>query len=238
MEFWDEYLYRPVFNGLIWMYNNWTEQSLGWAVVYLTLLLRLVLLPFTIIDERNKVRNEALYDEIRDAEKGYKGDAVLMKEEVRKILRKRKVQPWAKAMVLGLQAVMLLLLYQVFTGGTTGERVAKMLYPSVNHPATINTIFYGFDIAEARDYLWSGVVAIWLAMEIYFGIKRRKTDPNGGDLAYFILFPLAVFLALWFLPMVKALFVLTSMIFSAIVHRFIRMVFRPKKKPEEEPAKA
>ena len=231
MEIWNEYLYRPVFNGLIWIYNNWSDANMGWAVIYLTILLRLALLPFTIIDERNKVRNEVLYDEIKEIQKGYKDDPILMKEEIRKVLKKRKVQPWAKALVLGIQALVLLLLYQVFVQGTTGERMVQTLYASVNFPGTINVNFYGFDISAARDILWSGLVAAWLAAEIYLGLRRRKTGANRGDLAYFILFPLVVFIALWMLPMVKALFVLTSMVFSAIVHRFIRIVFTPKKKP-------
>ena len=56
-QFWNVYLYQPLFNFLIWIYNNWTNMNFGWAVVYLTLILRFVLLPFTLINERNRVRN-------------------------------------------------------------------------------------------------------------------------------------------------------------------------------------
>lgn len=228
-EIWIEFLYRPLFNALIYIYNNWTEQSMGWAIIILTFLLRLILLPFTIIDERNKAKNAKLYEEIISLQQGYKGDPILMKEEVRKLLKKRHVQPWAKAVVLGIQALVFVLLYQVFVQGTTGEQIARMLYPSINYPAIINTNFYGFNIKASHDYIWSGVVAIWLMMEIYFGMRERKTGVSGGDLAYFIFFPMFVFLFLWALPMVKALYVLTSMIFSAIVHRLLRILFMPKK---------
>lgn len=222
-------LYQPLFNALIWIYNNWTEMNLGWAVVYLTLFLRIALLPFTIIDERDKAKNEALVEDLRRVEKGYKNDPVQRKEEVRKILKKRKVRPWAKATVLGVQLLVLVLLYQVFIAGITGERVARTLYPSVDHPGVINTEFYGFDLGTRHDWAWAGAVALWLMAEVYVGLRKRKTEFTKTDLTYFLLFPAAVFFALWWLPMVKSLFILTSMLFSVIVGGFLGLLFKPRK---------
>src|SRR3989338_2186036 len=104
-QIWNDYLYRPLFNFLIWIYNNWTDQNLGWAVVYLTLILRTLLLPFTLITERNRVHNESLISELRQVERGYPNDPILRKEEMRRVLRKRKVQPWAKIVSLGMQVL-------------------------------------------------------------------------------------------------------------------------------------
>jgi hypothetical protein len=51
---------------------------------------------------------------------------------------------------------------------------------------------------------------------------------------YFLLFfPLITFIVLWYLPMVKSLFILTTMIFSDIVGLIIgaaRWMFKPKAK--------
>lgn len=233
-ELWQEYLFRPTFNLLIWIYNNWTDENMGWAVVYLTLLIRFVLLPFSVLEVRNQVKNEVLYDEIKDAEKNFKKDPILMNDEIRKILRKRKVQPWVKAIILGFQAIVLLLLYQVFFKGATGERLLQNLYSFVQIPGSINPYFYGFDITKSHDLFWSGIVTVWLALEIYLGMQKRKTGASQGDLAYFILFPMGVFLFLYLLPMVKAIFILTSMIFSAIVNRLLRIIFRSTKAKKDQ----
>lgn len=229
IEFWNEFLYKPVFNGLIWIYNNWTDGNLGWAIIYLTILLRFALLPFTVIDARARAKNQGLVDELRSIQKSYQNDPVMMKEEARKVLRQRKVKPWAKAVVLGIQALVLVLLYQVFAQGVTGEKVAKILYPSVDFPGVINPIFYGFDLAATQDWIAAGIVMVWLMIEIYWSFRKRDGDLNRSDLAYFLLFPIAVFVVLWWLPMVKALFILTSLVFSAIVGRFLRAFIRPKK---------
>ena len=47
-------------------------------------------------------------------------------EEIRKIMKKNMVSPWAKVMSLGFQLLVLVLLYQVFIRGITGERVIKL----------------------------------------------------------------------------------------------------------------
>jgi membrane protein insertase Oxa1/YidC/SpoIIIJ len=226
--FWHDFLYQPLFNFLIWLYNGMAGQNLGWAIVYLTIALRIVLLPFTIVGERNKAKNMALYEEVKRVESGYKRDPVLMKEEVRKILKTRKVSPWSTAIVLGIQALVLVLLYQVFLRGITGEKMAKILYPSIDFPGVINTMFYGFDLAARHGIIGPGIVGIWLMAEIYLG-TRRKIGLIKADLLFFLLFPIAVFLMLWWLPTVKSLFILTTMLFSVIVGRFIRLFFRPKK---------
>lgn len=226
---WHDFLYQPVFNLLIWIYNNWTDTNLGWAVVYLTVILRLVLLPFTVVTEKNQATNENLDLEIEKLAKDFRNDPVKQKEEVRKLIKKKKITPWTKAFVLGIQILVLVLLYQVFLRGITGEKVIKILYPAINFPGKINTVFYGFELGAVHDFIWPGIVALFLLVEIYFGYRKHRSISK-ADLAYFILFPAFTFLALWILPMVKSLFILTSLIFSAIIHQFFRLLFRSKKK--------
>lgn len=225
--FWHDYLYQPLFNLLVWIYNNWADQNLGWAIVYLTLLLRGVLLPFTLVTERDRLRNETLYDDVKRIDREFKKDPVLKKEEIRRILKKRRVYPWAKFVSLGVQALVFVLLYQVFLRGITGDKILKILYASVDFPGKINTMFYGFDLANRHGSLWAGVVAIWLALEIYLTFRKRSA--RMADLMYFLLFPLFVFFALWWLPMVKSVFILTSLAFSFIIHQLSRVVMKSVK---------
>ncbi|MCF6276702.1 MAG: YidC/Oxa1 family membrane protein insertase [Candidatus Magasanikbacteria bacterium] len=229
ISIWNDLLYKPLFNFLIWVYNNWTNQNLGWAVVNVTILLRIALLPFTLVSERNRVRNEVLIKDVKAVQKNVHMDSITKKQEIRKMLKLRRVQPWAKAVVLGIQAVVLILIYQVFLRGITGDKIAKFLYPSVELPGDINTIFFGFELGMNHSFFWSALVGMLLFFEIYRKYKKLKLKVRKKDLAYFFLFPFSVFLILWFLPMVKALFVLTSLLFSVIVHQFTKVVFTPKK---------
>ena len=230
LTIWNNFLYQPLFNFLIWLYNNWTNANLGWAVVYLTIILRVVLLPFTFITEKNKRKNEEVREEMEMVAKDLANDPILKKEELRKVLKRRKVSPWSKTVVLGVQALVLVLLYQVFLRGITGEKVIKILYPFVDFPGRINTLFYGFELGETHTIIWPGIVAIFLLVEIYWQYRKHKFDLIKADLAYFLLFPIFSFLILWILPMVKSIFILTSLCFSVIITQFSKFIFRPKKK--------
>lgn len=228
--FWNDFLYRPVFNLLIWIYNNWTNQNLGWAVVYLTILLRMALLPFTLITEKTNSDNKGLEKEVERIDKEFRQDPVQRKNEIRQIVRKRKFRPWAKVISIGVQLLVFILLYQVFIRGITGRNLIDYLYPIVDFPGKINTNFYGFELGQTHTFFWPFAVAAILFLEIYIEYRKFNGRLTRGNLAYLILFPVFSFFALWFLPMVKSLFVLTSVLFSDIIHQFSLLVFQPKGK--------
>lgn len=226
---WNDFLYQPVFNFLIWIYSNWADHNLGWAVVYLTIILRFLLLPFTLFTERAKAKDADISQDIKKIEQSFKNDHIRKKDELRRVFKQKKIRPWSKAIVLGVQVLVLVLLYQVFLRGITGEKIMKILYPFIDFPGQINTMFYGFDLGARHDIIWPGIVAIFLLVEIYLGYRKHKFGLTKADLVYFLLFPAFSFFALWLLPMVKSLFILTSMTFSVIIGQFSKVIFRPKK---------
>lgn len=224
-QFWNDFLYQPVFNLLIWIYNNWTDQNLGWAVIYLTILLRIALLPFTLVTEKARADNMELEREVQRVTKEFHQDRVQQKEHIRKILKKRRVRPWAKIITIGVQVLVFILLYQVFIRGITGRNLLQFLYPWVDFPGKINTVFYGFQLGETHTFFWPFVVAVVLFLEIYFEYRKFKGQLRERHLAYILIFPLFSFVALWWLPMVKSLFVLTSSLFSDMIHQFSMVIF-------------
>lgn len=189
LEIWNTYLYQPVFNFLIWIYNNWADGNMGWAVIYLTISLRVLILPLTIISERNAARNAEVEEELTKLASEFKYDRVAQKQEIRRRMKQRRVQPWAKALSLGIQALVFVLLYQVFIGGITGLRMLKTLYHFVDFPGEINRMFYGFDLKAMHDIFWSGIVGVWLLLEVYLGSRKKPGGATRGDLFYFLFFP-------------------------------------------------
>lgn len=225
--FWVTFLYQPVFNALIWIYSNVAESNLGWAIIWLTVFLRILLLPLSIISERNTIREERAEAEAESKAQAFRGDSVMMKQEIRKIMKKHKISPWAKVVTLAIQFLVLVLLYQVFVRGITGERIAHILYPFIELPGQINVIFYGFDIGARHDTLWAGICALYLFINIMFDQRGKKWSQ--GEAVFLFLFPLFTFYILWLLPMVKSLFILTSMLFSSIIEIIVRLFFSGKK---------
>ncbi len=257
ISLWQVYLYQPLVNLLIYLYNTIANQNLGWAVIYLTLALRIVLLPFSILSERNKVIYKKMEEQISEAERVHRADPVYIKEYVRGLMKKYKIRPWAKTGELAIQLLVLILLYQVFITGIQGLQLSKILYPSVDYPGRINTIFLTvpynsslvrghcdtgfvacpdvfthqeliFDVAE-RSIIWAVLIAVILFTDILVSLKKTKRILAGTDLTYLLLFPLVSGLILWWLPMVKSLFILTSIAFSYVLS-LLRVMFWGKTK--------
>lgn len=226
-SFWFLFLYQPVFNALIWIYANVANENLGWAVVWLTIFLRVLLLPLTILSEYNQARREQAEEEAARAVKAYKNDRIAQQETIRKVMRKYHVSPWARVASLGIQLLVLILLYQVFINGITGEKMIKNLYSFIDFPGHVNVIFYGFDIGHRHDSLWAAICAAYLFAVILIENKSKSWDRAG--MYYLIFFPLFTFAVLWYLPMVKSLFILTTMIFSDIITLIRHLFFKPKK---------
>jgi len=225
--FWTTCLYTPLFNALIWLYNGVAEQHFGWAIILLTVALRILLLPLSILSERNKHIYARVEEEIKEIERAFKNDAEQMKDRIRELLRRHRVSPWARTASLGLQALVLIVLYQVFMAGINMNNF-DVLYPSVSAPDFVYTYFLGSDLGK-RSWFWSAFVGVWLFLEISSEQRRHdKETITKADQFYRVAFPVFSFLALFLLPAAKSIFILTSMAFSFIIASLGRLFAKKK----------
>lgn len=231
---WNDYLYAPLLNVLILIYDTLGQGNMGWSIVILTVLLRLVLVPLSFISERNAAKYESITEEMAVVSHYLKDDPVGRRETVRGLLKRKKIRPWASVLLLGIQFLVLVLLYQVFLGGMNPAKFTA-LYPSVIRPDVINTSFFGIDIAH-RNIILAALVAVLLHIEVLIGQRKHPEGPSRGDILFRYIFPIAVFTILFSLPAAKSLFVLTSMAFSAVFHLF-RPLFAPTKSKVAKKAK-
>jgi len=217
-QIWHEYLFTPLLNVLIYLYNGLAQENLGWAIVYMTIGLRIVLLPLSVIAERNGFKYEKIQGDVLAIQKEFKDDPVARKEHIRELMRLNRIYPWASGLLLGIQLLTLVLLYQVFVGGMSGAKL-NVLYESVARPDVINTQFLGFDIA-VRNYWAAGLVGALLYWQIWRSQRKRRASLERNDIMYRYAFPLLSFLILVSLPAVKVVFILTAMGFGYIIHLF------------------
>ena len=129
-----------------------------------------------------------------------------------------------------LQLLVLVVLYQVFMGGIRFTPHETM-YHWVNVPAAVDTMFLGFDLAQ-KSYFWPSLVGVILFLQIYSVQKKRAHLVTRADVMYMLLFPIFSVVALLLLPMVKSVFILTSMFFSMFIFWVRQAIFRQKLEPE------
>jgi len=230
---WNHYLYIPLFNLLIWLYTNYASYNLGVAIIILTIMLRIALLPFTILDEIGKITGKDIDSEIAELEQDFSKDPVKKKIAIRQLLKKNRIRPWAKAMVLGIQALTLVLLYKVFIGGINTEEKLHLLYSVRSRPDFINTKFLWFDIAQRNLIIPALTVGIYIFIQTLFKQFKQKNKLTKKEQAYALFFPAAIFLILYILPAAKSLFVLTSLVFSSIISMITILIKISLNKPKK-----
>ena len=225
--FWTTFFYAPLFNALIWLYNGPAQQNFGVSIIMLTVALRIIIFPLTILSERNKHIYDKVEAEVADIEKAYKNDEEQQKERIRELLRSRHVSPWARTSSLFIQALVLIVLYQVFMSGIRMNHF-NVLYPGVTAPDFVFTDFLGTNLGKP-NWFWAAIVGVWLYLEITNEQRHRKEAVTKADQFYRIAFPLFSFGALYLLPSAKSIFILTSMCFSFIISALSKTFWKDKK---------
>jgi len=94
---------------------------------------------------------------------------------------------------------------------------------------TVDRMFLGFDLAQFHDKTWPAIVAVVLFAEIYVEQKQRAHLVRKSDLVYMFFFPIFTYVALWMLPVVKSVFILSSMMFTIVVFGLRKAFFHEKK---------
>lgn len=92
-----------------------------------------------------------------------------------------------------------------------------------------------------NDWGLAFIVGLILFFEITFEQSKKKAILPRREIIYRLMFPAATIIILGILPSVKAIFILTSLIFSIILIMLTNLFFffyKPKKKKKDEAQKA
>lgn len=96
----------------------------GWAIVGLTVIVRLAILPLTIRSIKGMNAMRALQPQVKQIQEKYKGDRQKMNEAMMRFYKENKVNPFASCLPLLLQLPVFFALYQLLNGQEFKDQVA------------------------------------------------------------------------------------------------------------------
>jgi len=191
------------FKELIFMLLQQIEAFVGdWglAIIVLTVLVRLLLMPLTIKQTKSMYELQRIQPKIKELQKKHADDKEKLQEETLKYYQENKVNPFGGCLPMLLQMPLLIALYQVL-GGTANKPGVLMKYLTEND-LVANFYFLIPDIAKtpAMVYKADGIVAVipyvllvllfglsvWLPQALMPGDKQQKMI--GGYMAVVMLF--------------------------------------------------
>ncbi|HOK35179.1 MAG TPA: YidC/Oxa1 family membrane protein insertase [Candidatus Pacearchaeota archaeon] len=165
----QEVLYRPVLNLLVFFYNL-PFVDLGIAIIFLTILIRLILWPLNskaIKNQRDtQIKTQEFQDKMKEIQEKYKNNPNRQNEELTKFWQERKFNPFASLLPMIIQIVVLIALYQALRNILQPEGL-NLLYSFVSKPDIINPTFLKFlDLSKTN-----GVLAVLAGVAQYFSSK-------------------------------------------------------------------
>jgi len=146
---------EPLTRVLEWLHSS-GGISWAWAIVVLTVLVRIVLVPLTIKQVRSMQKLQQHAPELKAIQQKYKGDKQRMNEEVMKFYKENKVNPAASCLPIVLQIPIFISLFYVLRG------FEKEVFP--NYPnSDLGWLGVVPNITDKINSHWSG----WLLLAIY-----------------------------------------------------------------------
>ncbi len=146
-------IYQPIYNALIFLYNILPGHDLGWAIIVLTIVVRVVLYPLAKKQIESQKKMQDIQPEIKKLQEKYKNDKERQGRELMKFYKEKGVNPASGCLPLVIQIIFIIALYRALAAGINFSE-CKDLYSFVSCPSSIGTIFLGIlDLAKPNIIL-------------------------------------------------------------------------------------
>ena len=120
-------IFQAIFLGLAFFYS--LTGDIGIAIILLTILIRILLIPIFRAQIVSQRRMQMLQPELRAIQLKYKGDRARISAEQMQLYKDRGVNPASGCLPSLLQLVLLMPMYQVFSQGLKAPDISSMLSP-------------------------------------------------------------------------------------------------------------
>lgn len=134
----------PLTNALIGL-TSFLWGNLGLAVIVLTILVKLILYPFSFSSTKHQIALKKLQPLLDEIKKKYP-DKNEQAKRTMELYKEHKANPLAGCLPILIQIPLIIGLYQVFLKGTTID--ATILYSFITAPETISSTLIGIDLTS------------------------------------------------------------------------------------------
>jgi YidC/Oxa1 family membrane protein insertase len=167
-------LYIPLYNALVFIIDHTPGHSAGWAVILLTLIIRVVLFPLS----KSSIKTQLMMKKIEPDVAKLKEKVTDKQEQARQMLelyREKGINPFAGFLLILIQFPILIAMYSVFRSGLPTIK-PELLYSFVPHPETVTMMFLGINLG-ARSIILAALSVITQFIQINLALpKVTKTD--------------------------------------------------------------
>lgn len=134
--------FQPLLNILILLYQYLPGHDFGLAIIFLTILIKLLLSPLTSQSLKSQKSLNGFQTKIREIQEKYKDNKEEQAKAMMEFYKKEKINPFSGCLPLLIQLPILIAFYQVSQKGLVAKEMVN-LYSFVPQPGQINPYFLG-----------------------------------------------------------------------------------------------
>jgi YidC/Oxa1 family membrane protein insertase len=170
----NELLYRPLFNSMVFFYNTIPGANIGLALILTTLVVRILMIPLYRASIKSQREITIIQPILKELQTKYKDDRQKLSEEMLKAYKEHNVNPFAGILLLFVQIPILIAIYQVSLNIFKSENYPA-LYSFITLPETFNPQFFGLlNVADSKNIILALMVGISQYYQIKLIMKRTK----------------------------------------------------------------
>lgn len=222
----NEILYRPLFNAMVYLQGIIPGGDLGLTIVVLTVIIRALFSPLSLKTIKSQKSLKELAPKVEEVKAKFKDDKAAQSAAILKLYKDNNVNPLAGCLPLLIQIPILIALYRVFIKGITEESLGS-LYGFISTPGIINQNFLGmFDVTQNSPLLTilaGGLQFIQSKQSMSLqagGGTNKELTAISKQMLYF--FPVMIIIIGWNLPAGLILYWIATTVFSMFEQYYIK----------------
>jgi YidC/Oxa1 family membrane protein insertase len=229
-QIWNTVLYEPLLNALALLVSVIPGGDMGLAVIILTIVVKLILLPLSHRSIESQAEMSMLQPELNKIK-----ESGASKEEQAKqtfeLYKKHKVNPFSGCLLMLVQIPIIFALYYVFLKGISFE--TGYLYSFIHIPENASPMFLGLVDVTAKSAVLAVLAGASQFFQAYFMPKPiPNQNPKGGSfsdsfaksmhLQMKYVFPFIVALIAYNISGAVALYWITSNVFMTVQQVYVK----------------
>lgn len=215
-------IYDPLYNGLVFLVGVIPTHDVGFAVIALTILVRIVLFPLSRRAVETQIAMKKIAPEVEAIKEKYKDSREEQARQMFALYRERGVHPFAGIGLLLAQLPILIALYWIFALGGLPEIRPELLYAFVSPPAGVNMEFVGILNMAGHSVLLGAIAAAtqFVYTRLSMGARQKQTATPAAsfsadlarsfDLQARYVLPATFIVLSFFIPNAAMLYIVTS----------------------------
>jgi len=195
MFIFDQFVYIPIYNLLVFVYNLLPFEDFGIAIIIITLIIKFLLIPLSRKQIESQKKMTELQPKIKELQKKYKDDKEKQSRALMELYKTNKSNPFSGCLPMIVQLVFLIAIYRVLFNVSQANLMVdgNILYGFINNPGQIDKMFLGIiDLSTAVNLgnisfseIPKVILIVLAALSQYFQTKmlmaKQKIAPSSQN---------------------------------------------------------